>query len=147
MLHFESNTTRSEILSRCITPLYSSLVITITVPRDAYHCSLDSSSVQTTRVNLEMLLCHCPPPLRRPLARRRFSLAPLEPLATQFLVMKFKVGDIVRNGITQEEGCIVRIADLPGYGPSFVVSVAPNPALTATVREVLWRESELTRSS
>jgi hypothetical protein len=44
MLYFESNT-RSEVPSRCITPLYSSLVITITVPRDAYHSSLDSSSV------------------------------------------------------------------------------------------------------
>jgi hypothetical protein len=43
MLYFESNT-RSEVPSRCITPLYSSLVITITVPRDGYHCSLDSSS-------------------------------------------------------------------------------------------------------
>jgi hypothetical protein len=76
-----------------------------------------------------------------------FLIGPAGTLATQFLVMKFKVGDIVGNGTTQEEGCIVRIADLPGYGPSFVVSVDPNPALTATVREVLWRESELTRSS
>lgn len=45
----------------------------------------------------------------------------------------------------QEEGRIVRIADLPGYRSCYIVSVAPRPDLGMTVREVIWRQSEVTR--
>jgi hypothetical protein len=58
--------------------------------------------------------------------------------------MQFKAGDIVRNEISKEEGRIVRIADLPGYGPCYIVLVVPNPALGTTVREAIWRRSEVT---
>ncbi len=61
-------------------------------------------------------------------------------------VMLFNVGDLVRNKTTQVEARIVRIADLPGYGVCYIVSIAPNPALGATVREVIWRQSEVTGS-
>ena len=42
--------------------------------------------------------------------------------------MQFKVGDIVHNKITREEGRIVRIADLPGLGTCYIVSVAADPS-------------------
>jgi hypothetical protein len=61
-------------------------------------------------------------------------------------VMLFNVGDLVRNKTTQVEARIVRIADLPGYGVCYIVSITPNPALGATAREVIWRQSEVTRS-
>lgn len=57
--------------------------------------------------------------------------------------MQFKVGDIVHNKITQEEGRIVRIADLPDYGVCYIVSVAPNPVGSSAAKEVLWKRSEV----
>jgi hypothetical protein len=60
--------------------------------------------------------------------------------------MRCKVGDIVRNKISKEEGRIVRIDDLSGYGLCYIVSVAPNPALGDPVREAIWQRSEVTRS-
>ncbi len=43
--------------------------------------------------------------------------------------MQFKVGDIVRNKMTHEEGRIVRIADLPEHGLCYIVAVAAEPEL------------------
>lgn len=59
--------------------------------------------------------------------------------------MRFVVGDMIHNKITQEDSRIVRTADLPGYGFCYIVSIAPNPALGAPPREVIWRRSEVTR--
>jgi hypothetical protein len=57
--------------------------------------------------------------------------------------MQFNVGDIIHNKITQEEGQIVRIADLPGHGVCYIVSVAPNPILGMAAKEALWKRSEV----
>jgi hypothetical protein len=57
--------------------------------------------------------------------------------------MQFKVGDVVHNQSTQEEGRIVRIADLPGFGPCYIVSVAPNPIWGNEAREAIWKQSEV----
>ena len=57
--------------------------------------------------------------------------------------MQFKVGDIVHNKITREEGRIVRIADLPGHGLCYIVSVAPNKTWGMTEKEVIWKRSEV----
>jgi len=59
--------------------------------------------------------------------------------------MQFRVADVVHNQITQEDGRIVRIADLPGHGVCYIVSVAPNPVLGGTAREAIWRHSEMSR--
>jgi hypothetical protein len=60
-----------------------------------------------------------------------------------FFEMQFDVGDIVHNKITQEEGRIVRIAELPGRGLCYIVSVAPNPVWGATEKEAIWKRSEV----
>jgi hypothetical protein len=57
--------------------------------------------------------------------------------------MQFEVGDIIHNKMTQEEGRIVRIADLPGYGVCYIVSVAPNPTGGPGAKEALWKRSEV----
>jgi hypothetical protein len=57
--------------------------------------------------------------------------------------MQFKVGDIVHNKTTQEEGRIIRIADLPDYGFCYIVSVAPNPIWGTTEKEAIWKRSEV----
>jgi hypothetical protein len=57
--------------------------------------------------------------------------------------MQFKVGDIVHNKITREEGRIVRVEDLPGYGLCYIVSIAPNPVWGSTEKEAVWRRSEI----
>jgi hypothetical protein len=57
--------------------------------------------------------------------------------------MQFKVGDVVHNKISQEEGHIVRIADLPGLGLCYVVSVAPNESRGTTAKEAIWKRSEV----
>jgi GTP-binding protein EngB required for normal cell division len=57
--------------------------------------------------------------------------------------MQFKVGDIVHNKSTKEEGRIVRIADLPGYGFCYIVSVTPNETWGTTPKEVIWGPSEV----
>jgi hypothetical protein len=59
-------------------------------------------------------------------------------------VMKFKVGDLIHNKTTGEEGRIVRIADLPGYGDCYIVSVAANPIWGTTAKEAVWKPSEVT---
>jgi hypothetical protein len=84
------------------------------------------------------------PPLWRPVA-----LLPLPPPQFNsswlgFLVMQFKVGDVVHNKVTREEGRIVRIADLPDYGLCYIVSVALNQTWGATPREAIWKRSEVT---
>jgi hypothetical protein len=58
--------------------------------------------------------------------------------------MQFEVGDIVHNKTTQEEGRIVRIAELPGYGACYIVSVTPNPVWGTEAKEVVWKRSEVT---
>jgi transcriptional regulator with GAF, ATPase, and Fis domain len=63
-------------------------------------------------------------------------------------VTRFTVEDIVHNKITQEDGRIVRIAeDLGDHGLCYIVSIAPDPALGVPVREVIWRQLEVTRLS
>ena len=57
--------------------------------------------------------------------------------------MQFRVADVVHNQITQEDGRIVRIADLPGYGLCYIVSVTPNPIWGAEAKEVIWKRSEI----
>jgi hypothetical protein len=58
--------------------------------------------------------------------------------------MQFQVGVIIHNKVTQEEGRIVRIADLPGYGPCYIVSVAPGGNWSTAEKEVIWKQSEVT---
>jgi hypothetical protein len=57
--------------------------------------------------------------------------------------MQFKVGDVIHNKSTQEEGRVVRIADVPSLGPSYIVSVAPNPVWGTEAREAIWKRSEV----
>jgi hypothetical protein len=57
--------------------------------------------------------------------------------------MQFKVGDIVHNKTTQEEGRIVRIADLTGYGVCYIVSVTPSPVWGTEAKEAVWKRSEV----
>jgi hypothetical protein len=57
--------------------------------------------------------------------------------------MQFKVGDIIHNKSTQEEGRIVRIADIPGHGLCYIVSVAPNRIWGTTEKEAMWKPSEV----
>jgi hypothetical protein len=59
--------------------------------------------------------------------------------------MQFNVGDVIRNKNTQEEGRIVRIADLPGYHACYIVSVASNPVWGTTAKEAIWKTSEVTK--
>ncbi len=58
-------------------------------------------------------------------------------------IMQFEVGDVVRNKTTQEEGRIVRIAELPGYGVCYIVSVTPNPVWGTEAKEAIWKRSEV----
>jgi hypothetical protein len=60
-------------------------------------------------------------------------------------VMKLQVGNIVHNKTTQEEGRIVRIADLPEYGACYIVSVTPDPIRGTTAKEAIWKPSEVTK--
>jgi hypothetical protein len=57
--------------------------------------------------------------------------------------MQFQVGDVVHNKSTQEEGRIVRIADLPALGLCYIVSVIPNPIWGTEAREAIWKRSEV----
>jgi len=68
-----------------------------------------------------------------------------ESCATSSLDMQFKVGDIVRNKLTQEEGRIVRITDSrEGKGTvAYVVSVCLDPRWGETEIEALWIQSEV----
>jgi hypothetical protein len=59
--------------------------------------------------------------------------------------MQFMVGDIVHNKVTQEEGRIVRLADLPGYGSCYIVSVAPSVNWGTAEKEVIWKQSEVSK--
>jgi hypothetical protein len=57
--------------------------------------------------------------------------------------MQFKVGDIVRNKLTQEEGRIVRISDSKQGRVAYVVSLCLDPLWGETEREALWIESQV----
>jgi hypothetical protein len=59
--------------------------------------------------------------------------------------MQFEVGDIVHNKATQEEGRILRIADLPGYGLCYIVSVTPNSIWGTEAKEAIWKRSEVSK--
>jgi|HubBroStandDraft_6_1064221.scaffolds.fasta_scaffold349497_1 hypothetical protein len=54
--------------------------------------------------------------------------------------MRFRVGDLIRNKITQEEGRIVRLVEKNG-SVSYVV-VVPASALRGE-KEALWRQYEI----
>ena len=54
--------------------------------------------------------------------------------------MRFRIGDLLRNNITQEEGRVVRLVE-KNDTVSYVV-VLPASALHAE-REALWRQSEV----
>ena len=58
-------------------------------------------------------------------------------------VMQFEVGTVVHNKNTGEEGRIVRIAELPGYGVCYIVSVTPNPVWGTEAKEAIWKRSEV----
>ena len=87
---------------------------------------------------------------RRHLPRPSGPLVPPDLASPRFvsrhssLVMRFKVEDIIHNKTTDEEGQIMRIADLPGYGECYIVSVAPNPIWGTTAKEAIWKPSEVT---
>jgi hypothetical protein len=58
--------------------------------------------------------------------------------------MRFKVGDIIHNTITQEEGRIVRLANATDDTPAgYVVLVSLNSRWSMTPQEALWPESEV----
>jgi hypothetical protein len=58
--------------------------------------------------------------------------------------MRFNLGDIVHNKITQEEGRIVRIADNRPEVVAYIVSVALDPQIWRTpTKEALWPESQI----
>jgi len=57
--------------------------------------------------------------------------------------MQFKVGDVVRNKVTQEEGRIKRIIDSGKGRVAYVVSVCLDPVWGGTEIEALWTESEV----
>jgi hypothetical protein len=60
--------------------------------------------------------------------------------------MRFNVGDIVHNKITQEEGRIVRTADWSPEMLGYIVSVALDPQIWHTpTTEALWPESQVTK--
>jgi hypothetical protein len=69
------------------------------------------------------------------LRQQSFAISPLD--------MQFKVGDIVRNNLTQEQGRIVRITDSKKGGVAYVVSLCLDRVWGATEREALWTESEV----
>jgi len=60
----------------------------------------------------------------------------------QFVI--FDLEDFVHNRISQEDGRVVRIVELAGFGCCYVVLVVPNPATGTSAREVLWQQSEMT---
>ena len=57
--------------------------------------------------------------------------------------MRFTIGEIVCNTLTQEKGRIVRLAEPIGDDPCYIVSIILNPRSSTTASEVLWRETEL----
>jgi len=59
--------------------------------------------------------------------------------------MQFEVGDIVHNKTTQEKGRIVRVADLPGHGLCYIVSVTPDSIWGTESNEAIWKRSEISR--
>jgi len=83
-------------------------------------------------------------PLARPQAALLLILIlPLKLFPPPSFVMELQVGDIVHNKTTQEQGRIVRIADLPEYGFCYIVSVAPNPIWGVSAKEAIWKRSEV----
>jgi hypothetical protein len=60
--------------------------------------------------------------------------------------MRFKVGDVIHNKTTQEEGRIVRIANLAEDAVGYIVSVVLSPRWGDLEKEILWRESEVTNA-
>lgn len=112
--------------------------------RDAGHCPFDGYGARLVWVEEGIAVFPDPPPRRG--GRCCLFPNPIYRVLVSKAVMRFKVGEIVHNKITQEDARIMRIADLSGHVFCYVVSVAPIPALGAPLREVIWRRSEVTRS-
>jgi hypothetical protein len=61
-------------------------------------------------------------------------------------VMKFNVGDTIRNETTQQEGRIVRLVDSSlGAGKAYIVKTVLGEPWDQGAVEVLWRESKITK--
>src|SRR5208282_1250607 len=86
-------------------------------------------------------------PLAPPLDRTVVLLSLPRPQTNSFILgfsfMQFNVGDIVHNKITREEGRIVRIADLPGHGLCYIVSVIPGAIWGTAEKEAIWKRSDV----
>jgi hypothetical protein len=60
--------------------------------------------------------------------------------------MRFNIGEVVHNKITQEEGRIVRIADISPDVVGVIVSLRLDPQVWhAPTTEALWLESQVTK--
>jgi hypothetical protein len=58
--------------------------------------------------------------------------------------MNFKLGDVIHNKITKEEGRVVRIANATDDNPAaYIVLVTPNPRWGMTPIEVIWRATQV----
>jgi hypothetical protein len=57
-----------------------------------------------------------------------------------------RVGDIVHNKLTRENGRVVRIADLPQCGVAYIVSVILDPNWGAQEKEAVWTKSQIEAS-
>ena len=57
--------------------------------------------------------------------------------------MRFRVGDLLRNHITQEKGRVVRLVEKEKNDTVSYIVVLPASALRAE-REALWRQHEVT---
>jgi hypothetical protein len=56
--------------------------------------------------------------------------------------MKFNVGQTIRNKRTQQDGCIVRVADTP-LGNAYIVSITLDAGWGQTKKEALWTEADV----
>jgi hypothetical protein len=57
--------------------------------------------------------------------------------------MRFKVGDILRNTITNEEAPVARIADTDPDNIGYVVCLNPDSRWQLPARESLWPERQV----
>ena len=57
--------------------------------------------------------------------------------------MQFTVGDIIHNRVTEEEGRVVRIAEIGPDRVGYIVAIGPDANWYFTGREALWPESQV----
>jgi hypothetical protein len=57
--------------------------------------------------------------------------------------MRFTIGEIICNRVTQERGRIVRLAEPTGDRPCYVVSIILKPESSMNAIEAIWRETEV----